>query len=358
MSSSWLLVASFSLLAWTAPGCALAERPPLSPERGLSYDAFYLPFDLSLNQVRDELSAYQRLGATRIYFTCTEADLERDHKIQVVLTAAHELGLEVFAGPYFAGVFSGDEGGTASLYLTLHPGDREVSRRGQKTETPAYNSPLLRGYLKEQLRRLLAYDFDGLLIDEPRFPEPTEPGDYFPYDDISQTTFMSQFGHPMPDAEESTIEQFRQTSMLAFVRELTDYAKSLRPSLRLALAVLPVVDPSAPDRRGTGDWRALAEIATLDSLHTDPYWPSWGQGFQLFADNLERLQRAVVRPGTTAGIWVQAYSLSEADSATVSEGLLHARKQGVPSINAWLSEHFPNRDNAEVLEQILDGFKP
>ena len=150
------------LLMAAASGCAPQQRPPLSPHRGLSYDALYLPFDVSEEQVRADLTAYQALGATRIYLTCTEADLDRDQKIRVILPAAHALGLEVFAGPYFAGVFSGDEGDTARLYLALHPNDREVSRRGQQTSLPAYNSPTLRLYLKDQLRRLLVYDFDDL----------------------------------------------------------------------------------------------------------------------------------------------------------------------------------------------------
>lgn len=351
------LVGFLLVFATATAGCASDSRPPLSQDRGLSYDAFYLPFDVSQEQIRDELTGYQQLGATRIYFTCSEADLDRDHKVQAVLSAAHGLGLAVFANPYFAGVFSGDEGDTARLYLALHPGDREISRRGQQSSVPAYNSPMLRLYLKEQLRRLLGYDFDGLILDEPRFPEPDAPDDYFPYDDASRASFATQFGRPMPDAEEQSVESFRQSSMLAFLRELTDFAKSVRPNLHVALTVLPVADPALPDRRGTGSWPALAAIPTLDSLQSDPYWPAWGLGFDFFEQNVDRLLTAVAGSAATAGIWVQAYSLPAADSATISQGLRYARSRHIPSISAWLSPQFPNGDEESVRKQLADGFR-
>ena len=347
------------LLLLVCAGCAQepTERPPLPTDRGLPYDALYLPFDLSEEQARADLAAAQALGATLVYFTCTEADLDDDRKIRVVLAAARARGLRVFADPYFGGVLSGDEGRTGHLFLARHPDDREVSRRGVVTDIPAYNSPALREHVKAQLRRLLAYDFDGLLLDEPWFPDPPTAGDYFPHDRASQAAFAARFGHPMPDAEDEEVEAFRQASMTSFLRELTDLSKALRPSLPTVLVVLPEIDESRPDYRGTRDWRALSEIATLDSLHTDPYWPTLRQPFDFFVRNVARLKESVTRPGITTGIWVQAYALDDRDSATVSRGLLHARAEGIPSINAWLTAQFPNEDDAAVRAHLADAFR-
>lgn len=338
-------------------GCSDGNRPPLPAVRGLPYDALYLPMDRGADQVRADVRALADLGATRVYFTCSEADLADDRKLRHTIDAAHALGLQVFAGPYFGGVFSGDEGDTARLYFAVSGGDHEVSRRGVIAPKPAHNAPALHAYLGRQVRHLLTYDVDGILLDEPWFPQPATADDYYPYDATSQAMFAAQFGHPMPDRDDAEVELFRQRSMTALLRELTDLAKQIRPGLQTALVVLPEVDLLTRDVNGTRDWQALADIPSLDELHTDPYWPTRGLSFSLFADNAARLQGTARRKTLRTGLWVQAYLLRAEDSDTVRQGLMHARRLGIDTIHAWLTPQAANEDDAAVRAHIADAFR-
>jgi hypothetical protein len=331
-------------------------RPAL--DKGVAYDAFYLPFDVDPAKVRADLSYAKDRGATSIYLTVSERDLQDNRKITTALTSGHDLGLRVYANPYFGGAFSGDEGATASFYLGDHPGDEAVSRRGVVAGVPSINAPAFRAYLEARLDELLTYNFDGLELDEPSFPVSASSDDYFPYDTYSQSIFVQRFGHPMLDADTNEVVILRQESMHSFLQELLDHVRATHPSVTTILVVLPASEPDNPgavDQVGTLDWTALSSISSLDLFQIDPYWfccHSW----EWFTANVHRLMDVPARPGLGLGVWTDAYGLTGTYDQ-ISRSLQYARDSGTSAINAWLSEHLPNQDPDRAWDEIEAAFR-
>lgn len=319
-------------------------------DRGVSYDAFYLPFDVAEERIRADLQQAHDAGATSVYVTASEADVKNDRKVSLIVAYGHELGLRVFLNPYVGGTFSFDEGGTAALYLERHPDEAHVSRSGASAAVPSIAFPQYRSYLKDTLTRLFEHDFDGLLLDEPTFPTTTATtGDYFPYDVASQERFMVRYGRPMPDRQDENVARFREELMTEFLAELFDHVGSIRPEVLNILVVLPS-EFDLRDARGSEDWHALSRIPTLDVFQIDPYWYP-GQTWDWYAANLDRLAQETDGSGVLLGVWVRAYGL-DGEYDRISRTLAYAKERGIPWLASWVTDAVPNKDPAAAWREI------
>lgn len=348
--------AVFALLVCVAAGPVAghadqSRRRPPGLDRGVSYDALYLPPDYPGDAIRAELAGLRSHGVSSVYVTANEADLTDRRKLQAVLEHGHSLGLRVYLDPYVGGTFSGDEGDSAAGYLAAHPDDWNVSRFGERIEVPSLQSAAYRQTLKSYLTTFLEMPFDGLLLDEPTFPYPEhlDDGDYVPYDAASQAAFEQRFGHPMPETETPEVETFRRETMRSFLAELLDHAKTERPRLVTILVVLPDRF-EGPDRLGTGDWASLSSIDSLEVFQTDPYW--FGDlGWDWFLANLDKLDREVTRRGLDRGIWTNAYNL-DTEYAQVSRTMRTARDRRIGYLAIWITPVLPNADSNATWNEV------
>ncbi len=338
----------------------LQAIPTASPEvgaevgfdRGVSYDAFYLPFDVSEEKIRGDLEFVREQGATSVYVTASEADLEDDTKISKALEIGHGLGLRVYLNPYIGGTFSGDEGGSAAGYLQNHPDAEQISRLGQTANRPSINNEQYRTYLKEMIAAFLRYDFDGILLDEPSFSQAL-PGDYFPYDLASREKFKAMFGHEMPEIENDEVVKFRQVTMADLLKSLFDFIKAARPDIITILVVLP--DFGGQDFTGTGDWKSLSAIQSLDVFQIDPYWYP-GESWDWFLANIDKLERETSGSKAIKGVWVKAFGMN-GEYHLVSQTLQYLKDRRTPWLAVWVTEHLPNADMEATWREIAKVYQ-
>lgn len=333
-----------------SPTASSASDPP-GFDRGVSYDTFYFPFDVAQEKIENDLQFMKQQGVTSIYFTASEADLQDKRKTDLVLRAGNTLGLRVYLNPYIGGTFSGDEGGSAAQYLQQHPEDEMTSRLGGKSGLPSINSAQYRAFLKETLGAFLRHDFDGVLLDEPSFPEGS-PEDYLPYDQASQEKFTQMFGHEMPDVEDQEVMIFRKAAMLEFLTDLLDFIKGTRPDATTILVVLP--DFGGRDFIGTADWRSLSQIESLDVFQIDPYW--FGHGWEWFVANIDKLMRETSGSRALPGAWVQAFAM-DSDYQFISQSLRYLTDQGLTWLAAWMTENAPNADMDRTWREIASVYQ-
>jgi hypothetical protein len=351
------VVASLSLAGVNANAGSFASgngdhnRRPPGIDRGVSYDALYLPPHYPSDLIRGELETLRAHGVSSVYATASEADLADRRKLDAVLQHGHSLGLRVYLDPYIGGTFSGDEGDSALAYLAEHPEDATWSRFGERIDVPSIRSSAYRATLKRSLSALLEMPFDGVLLDEPTFPYPQRlaEGDYVPYDRASQAAFERRFGHAMPATETPEVEVFRQAVMRSFLEDLLDHAKEVRPDLLTILVVLPDRFEGI-DRLGTGDWASLSRIHSLDVFQTDPYW--FGDlGWGWFLANLDKLDREVTRLGLERGIWTNAYNLTT-EYSQISRTMTTARDRKIEYLAIWITPVLPNADSTATWKEI------
>jgi hypothetical protein len=317
----------------------------ITNDRGVSYDTLYMPPDVPSSKIDGGMQFIKAEGVSSVYVTANESDIQDGRKMTAALQAGHRLGLRVYLDAYIGGAFSGDEGRTAAQYLALHPESAEVSRLGVPANTPSVNDRNYRSYVERELTAFLtAYDFDGVLLDEPAVaPIGLEGqlavGDYFPYDASSRAAFRAAHGHDMPDKEDAEVVAFRQASMRSFLGEMLDAIKHTRANITTILVVL-AHESSGQDFPGTADWNGLAAIRSLDVMQTDPYW--YPDRWDWLQSNVRSLLAATRAHHKRAGVWVQAFSTT-GDYDLIWQSLAYLRVQ-VPWLAVWVSDHYPNAD--------------
>ena len=344
----------------TAPARVLPSgRPgPAFPteERAVTLDLFAAPADIDPAVVRDQLAYAASQGANTVYVSASEVDLGNDTKLRATLDLAHDLGLVAVLDPFIGGTFRGDAGGSALAVLAAHPEWQAVSRQGVAAPVPAINTAAYRDSVLDTLDRFLALDIDGVVFDQPSFPQqPLDaPGDYFPFDADAQLQFESRFGHVLPARETAEVVQFRHDSMKSFLEDLTIEVRHQRPDVSTRLLVPPdlgVVDT----RAGTDDWKELASIQALDALHVAAPGGGDEAAFAAFVRNQDRLIDAV---GTqqASGMWIAASGLGEGSYAFISTEIADARKHGVTHLVVVVSDQHPNAQPEAAWAEIRKGF--
>jgi len=330
--------------------------PEPAEERAITLDVFDAAPDIDPALIREHLAHARSQGVNTVYIAAAERDLANDAKLRVTLDLAHDLGLVVVLDPLIGGTFRNDAGHSAATILTEHPEWQAVSRFGVVAPVPAINSAAYRDAIIETLDRFMAYDIDGVVLDQPSFPmQPVvEAGDYFPFDGDAQLQFESRFGHPLPPRETAEVQQFRRDSMKSFLEDLILEIDHKRPDVSTRLLL-------SPDRRdgdvraGTDDWDDLASMQALDALQTEVGAGPGEPEFALFVHNQTKLIDAA---GTrlAIGMWVPARALGEGSYGFISAAIEDARRHRVTQLVVSISEQQPNAQPDAVWAEVRRGF--
>jgi hypothetical protein len=330
-------------------------------EHAVSYDAFYLPFNVTEAKIRSDLTYIKGQNVTAIYVSCNEADIANPAKLNKIVKVGRELGLRLYINPYIGGTFSADEGVSSKYYLDQHPQSDQISRRGLKTgRMPSVNDPAYRAYLRQQIAALAAFDFDGIQYDEPEAGDRAgllnsalAGVDYYPYDPFSQKLFKDQYGYDLPLFENQDTIAFRRASVLSFVKELIDYTRQIRPGWVIGLVLLPNFNDG--DIAGTDNWKDYASLTNLDVFMIDPYWyPDVDRGWDWFQSNVGAFLTATHGSPVRTGIWVRAFGLT-GDYSDITQSLQFAAQHtGWQAV--WVTDNWPSADPVAMWAAIKAGF--
>jgi hypothetical protein len=133
-------------------------------------------------------------------------------------------------------------------------------------------------------------------------------------------------------------EEFRDTSLVEFLKFATETTKKINPKLKNAVCVLPHTDKQWPNPL----WEGVAKLSSVDIVATDPYWKERPaatgpkrplEGFvDLYAERIADLAK---RHKKEAQGWLQIYAIAKNGEKDITKAIQMWEKAGVKNIAAW-----------------------
>lgn len=302
-------------------------------ETGVSYFA-----NRDLRHVKSDLVAMRKNHCSYVVHTFSEIDLQYyKENMRQIVAASVEAGLEVRIDPWgVAGLFGGE---AYSYFVADKLETRQIVSDGRSVPLACPNNPQARLFLRRWMDEVVDLGAKFIFWDEPHFYEPHWVGDkdkklWGCKCNCCQNSFKERFNRKMPDTLTDEIEDFKQQSLILFLKELCDYSSS--KGLKNSVCLLPNA------KHLEGDfWDEVAEIKSLDNIGTDPYWveiKKTERNFNLdnyirkFCKKINHLSKSHKKEGH---IWIQNFSIPsgwEGDIKTVAD---IAYEEGIRDIAAW-----------------------
>jgi len=321
---------------------------------GCSYFGVRIP-----RHVRRDMADLAARGYTGVLHTFSENDFAyyRETMAEIV-AASHAEGLYVQASPWGLGRTFGGE--AESRWVAFHPEESQVLDDGRRVAAACVNSPAYRDFCKEWADWVLECGVDSVFWDEPAWVVPEHVG----VDDPARWTCRCEhcaerFGGPVPAELTPEVTQFRQESVVGFLRELVGHVVSRGGANTICLL------PATEGTQGLADWDEVAAIRGLATLATDPYWKHWGEPAGPFVQRFARLLRETAdRRGVGAQLWVPSFGLDRDDIPDLEAALEGAREERVDDLWTWGYEacghmsHLATPDAPLVWEAVSAALAP
>jgi hypothetical protein len=292
-------------------------------------------------------------GYTGVLHTFSENDFAYYRETMAELVAvSHAEGLVVQASPWGLGRTFGGE--AESRWAAFHLEECQVLGDGRRVAAACLNSAAYRGFCKEWADWVLECGVDSVFWDEPAWIVPADVG----VDGAEHWTCRcdncgERFGAPMPAELTAEVGQFREESVVDFLRELVGHVAERGGASTVCLL------PATEGAQGLADWNAVATLAGLTTLATDPYWKHWGEAAEPFVRRFARLVRETTdRHGVDAQLWVPSFGLGLEDVPDLAAAVSAAREEGVDDLWTWGYEasghmtHLATPDSALVWEAV------
>ncbi len=286
-----------------------------------------------LRHVAEDMEDLARRGFTGVLHTFSENDFHyyRDHMVRVV-EVSHEAGLEVQVNPWGVGYAFGGE--AESLFTATHPEVGQVFDDGTPVGAACPNRPEFRRFVRSWADAAIETGADRIFWDEPHWANPSGFG--LPAErwacrcERCREAFSERYGGPMPDSMTAEVAEFREASLVGFVRELVAHVAG--QGARSTVCLLPLTEGPM----GLSDWSEVASLPGLDTLATDPYWKAFGHPAGEFVGRFARLVSDLGgEHGVGQEIWIQGFGLGPEDAGDVRAAVATAREAGVEDLWTW-----------------------
>jgi N-acetylmuramic acid 6-phosphate etherase len=276
-----------------------------------------------LRHVRRDLADIAARGYTSVLHTFSENDLAyyRGTMAEVV-TASHEVGLEVQMCPWGLGRTFGGE--AESRWVTMRPDECQVLDDGRRVATGCLNQPGYRAFCKEWADAALECGTDYVFWDEPHWTVPAHVG----IDDPERWACCCDVCRELAGGE--VTQEFREASLVDFLREMTAHVAARGGKNTICL--LPLTEGS----HGIKDWDAVAALPGLDVFATDPYWKNFDEEPGAFVGRFAQLlAETAARHGVRPQLWVPSFGLTEEDIPDLEAAIASTRAAGIEDIWTW-----------------------
>jgi N-acetylmuramic acid 6-phosphate etherase len=276
-----------------------------------------------LRHVRRDLQDIAARGYTAVLHTFSENDLAYYRGTMTdIVEASHEVGLEVQMCPWGLGRTFGGE--AESRWVTRHPEACQVLDDGRRVATGCLNQPPYRAFCKEWAEAAIECGTDYVFWDEPHWTVPAHIG----VDDAERWACCCERCREL--AGGTPTQEFREASLVDFLREMTDHVRARGG--RNTICLLPLTEGS----HGIKDWDAVAALPALDVFATDPYWKNFDEEPGEFVGRFARLlSETAARHGVRPQLWVPSFGLTRADIGDLEAAIESARAAGIDDLWTW-----------------------
>jgi hypothetical protein len=290
-----------------------------------------------------DLKAIKASHCDWVLHTFDEVDLRFNRgNLKRLTKMSHDLGLKVYYSPWaIGGIFGGE---SISAFTGYHPDACQVLNTGERTPHACPAHPEFRKFIRGWIEAAIAAGGDVLFWDEPHlwlaaWEGRKEDRNVYSIGSLyARELWKKRHGNrPLPKTHTKEVDEFREWLLFDFLRWATATAKSIKPSIKNAVCLLPHVD-----RWPNTQWEKVAALKTVDIFATDPYWKAIPtsnpkihplKGYvDLFSERLVDLGR---RHKVEVQAWVQLFALRKRDQKDVFVALEMMEKAGVRNIGAW-----------------------
>ncbi len=289
-----------------------------------------------IDHARKDMEFLKEIGVSYVVHTFSERDMRFSKRtMKMIFDITHENGMEVWADPWaFGWVFGGEE---FSAFLLENRDEWQMTNTGEYSPNACLRSMKFRNLMKEWIDTVKECGADVVLWDEPHFriPKEDELGKVWTCRcEKCMTEFKAKYGFDMPTEMTEEVMEFRDNTIVEFLKELMDYAKSR--GLRNAVCFLPL-------EGGIVSLRDVEKVVSLDSLDTvgsDPYWFSFerftGMGRREFVEYwVKKIQKLAMKYGKDTHFWVQAFKVPAGREEELVDGVKQMMDLGVDNVAFW-----------------------
>ena len=294
---------------------------------GVSYYGCRIPW-----RAKEDLKEIKRNHCNFVVHTFSEEDKEfYVEAMREIVRDSHELGLEVWIDPWGVGQAFGGE--THSALVAKNLGVRQISAKGVSLPIACINHPDFRNYLFEWADVAAEIGSDVFFWDEPHFyifrEDLGPPEDWACRCSHCQALYKKRFNEEMPKELTESVKQFKEESLLDFLKVLCDKGREL--GKKNAMCYLPFESTS-----NFTHWEKVGEIENVDIIGTDPYWRETETDVAGYvgkaAQRIAKIAKAYKKEGQ---IWILNFRLKSGQEGQVTEAVKAAADAGIRNIAAW-----------------------
>src|SRR6266498_5252590 len=307
-----------------------------------------------LRHARRDLQDIAARGYTAVLHTFSENDLAYYRGTMAdIVTASHEVGLEVQMCPWGLGRTFGGE--AESRWVTFHPEACQVLDDGRRVATGCLNNPAYRAFCKEWADAALEAGTNYVFWDEPHWTVPEHVGAAPERwacccDACRERSGLNLQGLTLDVPE---VQRFRERSLVDFLGEMTAHVAARGG--RNTVCLLPLTEGA----QGISDWNPVAALPALDVFATDPYWKNFDEPAGSFVGRFATLlAETAAWNNVEPQLWLPSFGLMRDDIPDLEAAVAATRAAGIEDVWTWGYEacghmtHLATPDSPLVWEAV------
>ena len=239
-------------------------------ELGVAYHG-----NVYLDHARADFKEMQEHGCNSIVLAMSEYDYDqwRGQYYKMAKIARDKFDFTVYINFWAWGRIFGGE--APSLFLNNNSKFRQIFSKTQEAFPAAcFNTKRFQSYIRKAIKKVAQVEaITGFFWDEPHFcygaqnilPENLSPH-FVCHCDTCKDLFKQEFAYEMPATENNDILEFKERSLLGFLRDLCRTVKEVDGTKKNIICVMPSLATT-----GLSDWEKVC-FEEMDVIATDPYW--------------------------------------------------------------------------------------
>ena len=282
--------------------------------------------------VKRDLDRMIEAGCNTVLHTFSENDfLFYRGTMQEIVELSKKKGLEVYIDPWgVGGVFGGE---AFTRFALEHDDARQVLSDGRLAPAACPNNVAFQQFMRKWITAAVELGADVIFWDEPHFYAPVwyggDPSLWGCRCETCQSLFRERYGYPLPNKVNSDVRDFQNESLVNFIKEMAEFAKS--QGVKSAVCLIPEWDnPNVTEK-----WNEYAAIDSVEIFGSDPYWMWAGKEFKDFELQARKVVQIAKKYGKEPQIWIQACKVREGVEKQVGKAVEAAYQHGIKNIMAW-----------------------